>query len=369
MMHLKLLPALLLGSIGAMALLSPAMSQAAFNYRVLLKDLNPTSTPAPDVAPLTLAPAELPSAVMHQAFSYDIKPLLSGAEPSDVVSWRIEQGTLPTGLTLSADGVLEGTVEQADPLGMDFTVVASSNGRSASQTFTLVPSDPHWGKVVSLLKFDGSWLDAKTGVSWTPYGAAALGAGSAFNGGDGDFTRPGSALVGPRINLQGDFTVEGWFYNTGAGGHLINMGGISALNWQPLSIHYNWPTAGQLNWISSSNNAGSNISNTNGCTQPCVGFTAFGAPQLNAWNHFAVVRSGAQYFLYLNGVRTVIRNSALEPFKSNYATTIGNYPTSSQYNFESGTATGRFDDFRITVGVARYTGASFPVPAFGFAAR
>lgn len=328
--------------------------------------------------PVSLAPTsrlELPQA---QPFSFDFKSLLAVTNeetPDKLKATWSAAGSLPAGLSLDpTTGVLSGTPLGGPAAGEDFAVNVQYKGNSASRTFSAITNDSHWTKVHTLIKFDNSLTNAKTGAAWTAHNGATFSGTAKFGTAALDTSGAGRAVSGPAFRPASSFTVEGWIRPTSLSGTtIINLGGIANLNWQPQAVYLGWPSPGQLNWLASSANNGTDISNSNGCTMPCNGYTTFGAPTLNAWNHFAVVRDApaGRYYLYLNGTRRATVVSSVGPHRlgSAYAVTIGNYPTNSQTNFLNAGFPGLIDEVRLTDGVARYTADTYVVPTFEFPAR
>lgn len=81
------------------------------------------------------------------------------------------------------------------------------------------------------------------------------------------------------------------------------------------------------------------------------------SPNINAWNHVALCRSGNNYYLWLNGTQvgtTKTQAGAINP-GTTWPTYIGNYNNASQ-------STQAFQDVRIYIGVAKYTAAFTPPP-------
>lgn len=72
---------------------------------------------------------------------------------------------------------------------------------------------------------------------------------------------------------------------------------------------------------------------------------------LNTWAHVALVRSGEIVNLYINGT----------PFPTSYSLTVSLAATAQLGDFNSGNLSAAFvDEFRLTIGVARYTAAFTP---------
>jgi hypothetical protein len=79
----------------------------------------------------------------------------------------------------------------------------------------------------------------------------------------------------------------------------------------------------------------------------------------NQWVHIAMVRSNGVFSAYVNGVRDTLQVSYSGTITPASGTLL--LGSNGSNNFS-----GYIDDFRVTVGVARYTGASFSVPTAAF---
>lgn len=169
-----------------------------------------------------------------------------------------------------------------------------------------------------------------------------FGTGSIAFTGTGYMKYPVTSLFGFG---SGDFTVEFWMYVTST------------------------PTSEYEIWESQTTNAfciykrGSSSG---------LSFRAFGGTDrliqadvnipLNTWQHVAVARSSGTSNAYINGVRTItITDSSV------YAAPVAATPYAMGARATGvNIMPGYIDDFRITLGVARYTGASFTVPSAAF---
>ena len=78
----------------------------------------------------TITTTDLPNGTVDTAYSQTL--IADGTAP---ITWRITDGSLPDGLSLSEDGVLSGTPTTADTY--NFTVTATNNAGSDNQKFTL----------------------------------------------------------------------------------------------------------------------------------------------------------------------------------------------------------------------------------------
>jgi hypothetical protein len=271
--------------------------------------------------------------------------------------------------SLSGNSLKANWAESTTPATLDLTGSA------------ILPSDPYWANVTYLLHMDGphnstAFTDVK-GASVTRLGNPVVStAVSKFGGAAAQFTGGlGNALSLPAFAPTGNFTIEAWLYissaNSGQASTLIDVGGISGVNWQSQAIYYGWPTAGQLNWLASSGNNGTDISGPVGCATPCSTGVAFGAPVMDAWNHFAVVRdaSAGKYYFYLNGTKTLTVNNSSTPYASPQRVVLGAYPVNSATNFTSPSLKGYLDEVRFSNGVARYTGTTYTMPTAAFPSK
>ena len=99
--------------------------------------VNPAGTAAPPPAPpkptivVTITTASLPDANVSQAYT---SPGLS-ATGATVTSWTLAGGTLPSGLTLGANGVITGTPTQSGTFAVK--VQANADGTSATKDLSL----------------------------------------------------------------------------------------------------------------------------------------------------------------------------------------------------------------------------------------
>ncbi len=209
--------------------------------------------------------------------------------------------------------------------------------------------DPYFANVVALLHMDGAdgsttFTDSSPlGATYTAVGNAQVDtAQSVFGGGSLLCDDVGDYLQGPSSSNYSfpagtDFTVEAWtrFAATPVNEYIL----ASA-------------TSGGLVFLVSSGNlrisrqaTGDDISRTF-------------SPTLNVWYHVAGTRSGTTYRVFIQG----IQQGATVSTTVNYPTIAprigGNAASTDSFN-------GWIDDFRLTRGVARYTG-SFTPPTRAF---
>ena len=165
--------------------------------------------------------------------------------------------------------------------------------------------------------------------------------------------------AGSTINLTGDFTFEWWFYriqvsvsNNQASGPIYGQSSTTTCDSKGLLVGYvstgTSTTSGLL--YGSSNGSSWNVASA-----VVLGNGSLGT--VGQWVHLALVRSGSDWSFYVDGSRTYngsLGSSTISAPGANIL--IGkSWDNASQME-------GYWDDFRLTQGLARYTGASFTVP-------
>lgn len=136
---------------------APAFASSKFFLVVPLSRAAAPQAPA-DAITVSLAGAALPDAKVGQVYNESLRSYLqvTGDPAYDAmnVSWTVTKGSLPTGLTLSSQGVIEGTpVESGSSV---FTIMASYKGENGAQGYSiLIPeivltlSTPSLGEAVN----------------------------------------------------------------------------------------------------------------------------------------------------------------------------------------------------------------------------
>lgn len=147
-----------------------------------------------------------------------------------------------------------------------------------------------------------------------------------------------------------DFTIEGWFYFTS-----------TTVGYQALASH-SGDTADQQNgWIiiMENNNTGPFFLATSGAGGWPISFSSNTVPTANTWNHLAVTRSGSVFRMFLNGTLVASQTtttSIAAPSSRELRVGSYNFFPGGQRGFQ-----GYIQDFRVYVGVAKYT-TSFTPP-------
>lgn len=176
-----------------------------------------------------------------------------------------------------------------------------------------------------------------------------------FGTGSIKLTSPGYVGANNIVAAVGnsDFTAEGWFYFT-----------ANNIGYQP--IFMNTGTADYQGFIViiETNNTLTSYVSTNG-TSWTNGMGSSYVPPINTWIHIALVRNGTTLTLYANGV--VLVTSAIGT-TAVHQPTVGTFRIGQYPYFPGGarTFTGNIDEFRLTIGQARYT-AAFTPPTTRFA--
>lgn len=214
-------------------------------------------------------------------------------------------------------------------------------------------TDPFFSDVVTLLPFigpDGSTTitdESPSPKTWTAYGNAQIdtaesiiGSSSCLFDGTGDYVSTPSDAA---YNLgTGNFTVDGYFRTTAAGvlqyiGGQCNSTGAAST----VSFRVNITSANQLQGRCTSGGS-------------TIGVIAGGAVSTNTWHHFAYVRNGTGFTLYLDGVSVGTASSVSAVNSSVNALSVGRWG-----EFNSNLFTGHIGPFRLTK-AARWTSAFTP---------
>ena len=165
------------------------------------------------------------------------------------------------------------------------------------------------------------------------------------------------------VALGTSFTVEFWFRRTGSIA-LYSIAGGCALN---NTSHGSGGVCGLLFGYHAPNTAASKLlmyASSNGSSWNQVSAAQISDfPVLNTWEHRALVRNGANWHYYVNGTRTYTTSAggSAALWTGGSKCNIGRVWYGSAN--APGAVGGNYDDFRITNGVARYSGGSFTPPS------
>ena len=169
-----------------------------------------------------------------------------------------------------------------------------------------------------------------------------FGTGSLAFDGDGDWLR---APNSPEFDMgSGNFTIEGWFYQTGTGGQICAK----------------YEAGNQASWAIGFDGSNWDVYTYYSTASNLAIYTGVAGPTLNTWHHFALERNGANIEFYLNGSR-VAQVAAQTMRTTTSGVAVGNLGTGYSSFFS-----GYIDDLRITKGYARYSGATYTIPTVTF---
>ena len=233
--------------------------------------------------------------------------------------------------------------------------------------------DVHYPKVKLHLPFDGSNGATSTtdssdvNASITFQGSATIAtAQSKFGGSSLHVTNANpdsiaAQIVGTSLNLTADFTIEWWIrrVQVSVSDEMIfgPIYGASSSTNPNLKMgllcgyFYNSTSSTKIGLYAASGSGSWDISSGNLlCDLPTVG----------AWEHHALVRSGSDWSYYVDGSRTY--NASLGS-STLYSQSTPSYIMLGKSSQTAASAEAYYDDFRVTQGLARYSGASFTPPS------
>ena len=232
--------------------------------------------------------------------------------------------------------------------------------------------DVHFPKVKWLSPFDGSngatttTDSSDSNSSLTLQGSTVISTAQSKFGGSSMYV-PNSAqqgvyanVAGTTVNLTGDFTLEWWVYRVQVSmADAMTVGPIYGL---PLTDNIGGygMTIGYYGSSASTSQgllyASSNASSWNIASAVQLGTGSLGT--VGQWVHMAMVRSGSDWSYYVDGTRTYTGSLG----SATIATGSGTYIYLGRAWSTGSSMEAYYDDFRITQGLARYSGASFTVP-------
>ena len=284
------------------------------------------------------------------------------ATDSANLTFTLQSGSLPTGLTLYPSGLISGTTTVANTTVYTFTAVATDSFNQAAQasiiyTITYTVSDPYFNQTTLLLNGEtntNTYIrdSSNNNFALTPYGSALSNRFSpiwptGYYSVSFDGTASGLNAVGTTPFQLGtsDFTVEAWIYITSN----------SADNY--IGGTYDGTNGGWAFYIPS---GGTTFSFRNGDSN--IATSSSTSISLNRWYHVAAVRASGSISFYINGaiIGSAISYGYNITRNNTYGCSIGRYllSTSSTGGFFSG----YISNFRTVNGTALYTGSSYTVP-------
>lgn len=211
--------------------------------------------------------------------------------------------------------------------------VAGDVSNTVSAT-PVVSTDPYFSNVSLLLKFDGSFYDSSsTHRTMSSQGTPRIiTTNKKYGTGSGEFIN-GYLNAGTMNFGTGDFTIEAWGYKSTVADSVYR--GMFSLNQYTNGLVWRFTNAGRWScWVT----------NTHFETPSVVNFP------VNQWNHMALTKSGNTFRMFING-------SQIHSFsKSSVNLSSGTVLVGTvSHNANVERFGGLMDDYRITLGVARYT--------------
>jgi hypothetical protein len=219
------------------------------------------------------------------------------------------------------------------------------------------PGDEHWDDVSLLIRGDTLTDLSSNAHTLTAYGNAAAGdtspvkfaSGSLTFDGNGDYI---SIPDDPSLEVgSGDFTIECWAYHSGAmSSYSALMGKRSDGNEKsPYLFNADASNPEKMRFLAS---AGTNWDII------LVDTAAFPTDQ---WVHVAATREGNTFTLWINGQSKATTTASVTLVDNSAPITLGR--ASETLEVGANEWKGNIEDFRVTKGVARYTGPFDPPTA------
>jgi len=229
-------------------------------------------------------------------------------------------------------------------------------------------SDSYYSSVSLLLSMNGlatSFVDSSSSPKTITAYFGATQSGAAYKFGGRSLFLSGTTFgAGPYLSVPyssalnlstGDWTVECWSYATVLNAN-NNLFAINNVGDGYAQVLVNPQSDGSAYFLLQ----GSDNSWLSVTTAPSGTFKP------NVWQHVAAVRSGNTFRLYVDGTSVVTFTSSSALANASGISTIGYRMGTGNSSVGSHTWQGYIDEFRVTKGVARYSGSSLAVPTLGF---
>ena len=302
-----------------------------------------------------------PSASLQTFASYSLSSVSLSVSGSSGSSSGLSWSSVPASSTASGT---TGSIAYDD----SYLYIATATNTWKRSTLSSWTVDPYISSVSLLLPMEGtggSFVDSSSSPKTitTYYGATQstsvykFGAKSMYLNGTTFGSAPYiSAPYSSAFDLSaGDWTVECWAYAT-------------ALNESNnlFAITNTGSSYAQATVVPLANGSAYFLTQGAGGDWLDTTLAAAGTFVLNTWQHVAAVRSGNVFRLYVNGTSVISFNSASALSSGSGLSTIGARLPAGNSSVGSQTWQGYIDDFRVTKGLARYSGASLTVPTEAF---
>jgi hypothetical protein len=273
---------------------------------------------------------------------------------NDATSYQLQDGsTLPTGLTLSANGLLSGTVTDLNEDTLyNFTIEAIDDENQDSPrafSITITAGDAFINSTVLALKADSNTFITDTSTNSftiTPNGDTRPSAFSPYNtnwsnyfdGSTGFLTVPSNSVFSFGT---GDFTVEAWVYVP----LISNVFGKMVADSRPDNTNGSF-------WL-----MGFNSSGFMGFTTMSTGGVTLTATQAypNQWTHYAATRQSGTVKLWVNGIGVASSNNNTDNISSSILKIGANAFRGQGGDAAATYLLGYISNLRIVKGTAVYT--------------
>ena len=247
----------------------------------------------------------------------------------------------------------------------DFKITAGV-GKYSGTTITLptatIAGDPYWANVVVQTELVGRFFGDSNFYDWKNNQYLTAGAGIAASGNakntpnsasfsGGTSNQPLSLASDNNLILSGDFTIEGWVYPSTTNGNYTILGSNYAGPGGTSIIHY-------FQIGNSSNGSANRWVMYNGSVYNTA--TASVTMTANTWYYVVASRQGSTLRFYMNGTKVGTDITSTSTFNFS-AGCIG-----AIRGLTSALFVGNMSGFRLTNGVARYTGTTMVVPPMPF---
>jgi len=227
---------------------------------------------------------------------------------------------------------------------LPFIIVASAHAGSGSDSYTVLLLHADGGNATTVFSDAGVHAhsvtangNAQISTAQSKFGGSAIscdGAGDYLTVGNSSDWEFGS----------GNFTVDWWEYRTSSTGAKTSISRDQSTLYVPFILGYGNDPLLVYMTSDSSGAAGWDI----------AGGQSLGSLTLNAWHHFAVVRSGNTFYAFKDGTQTAT-------WTSSASLAANSNPLSVCSSQGGGYYQGYIDELRVSKGTARWT-ASFTPP-------
>lgn len=238
-------------------------------------------------------------------------------------------------------------------------LIPPANCNYGENGISWVCRDPYWNNVILMMHFDGAsgstnFTDEKWNIFTNSTTVNTIstskykfwnGSVRSQNNGNNIMTTPHNADFN---FLNNNFTIEWWLHPTAnTNGWIFGKRTNSSNEHSPITIQQmagtTWP---KISFFLSISNATWDFS-----------YTSSVEMVVNTWNHFAIVREGSSFYLFMNGQKYTATTSFASPLMSNTKAislvwvSLWGDSTWMDYQWYNG----YMDEFRVTKWIARYT--------------